>query len=98
MLKEARDDFNKQTRQHEEEIQLLNEQLQNKRDLDFIRFKDFVERGGNPALFNGPPSKAEVIIKVFFSKIYLSILYIYSYHVHVNLKKMLLYKKIQLHI
>ncbi len=66
MLKEARDDFNKQTRQHEEEIQLLNEQLQNKRDLDFVRFKDFVERGGNPALFHGPPSTAEVIIKVFF--------------------------------
>jgi hypothetical protein len=61
MLKEARDDLNKQTRQHEEEIQLLNEQLHNKRDLDFIRFKDFVDRGGNPAHFHGPPSTAEVI-------------------------------------
>ncbi|CAF3018001.1 unnamed protein product [Rotaria sp. Silwood2] len=60
MLKEARDDLNKQTRQHEEEIQLLNEQLQNKRDLDFIRFKEFVERGGNPALFQGSPSSFEV--------------------------------------
>jgi len=65
MLKEARDDFNKQTRQHEEEIQLLNEQLQNKRDLDFIRFKDFVERGGNPSHFHGTPSTAEVIIQFF---------------------------------
>jgi hypothetical protein len=65
MLKEARDDLNKQTRQHEEEIQLLNEQLQNKRDLDFIRFKEFVERGGNPALFHGTPSTGEVIIQVF---------------------------------
>ncbi|CAF0721783.1 unnamed protein product [Adineta steineri] len=60
MLKEARDDSNKQIRQHEEEIQLLNEQLQNKRDLDFIRFKDFVERGGNPGFFNGSSSTAEV--------------------------------------
>ncbi|CAF0929662.1 unnamed protein product, partial [Rotaria sordida] len=60
MLKEARDDLNTQTRQHEEEIQLLNEQLQNKRDLDFIRFKEFVERGGNPAHFNGVPTSFEL--------------------------------------
>ena len=63
MLKEARDDLTKQTKQHEEEIHLLNQQLNNKRDLDFIRFKDFVERGGNPGNFHGPPSTAEVIIK-----------------------------------
>ncbi|CAF3443526.1 unnamed protein product [Rotaria sp. Silwood1] len=60
MLKEARDDLNKQTRQHEEELQLLNEQLQNKRDLDFIRFKEFVERGGNPAHFHGTPTSFEL--------------------------------------
>ncbi|CAF1295830.1 unnamed protein product, partial [Adineta ricciae] len=60
MLKEAREDLNKQVQQHEEEIQVLNEQLQNKRDLDFMRFKDFVERGGNPALFHGPPSTVEL--------------------------------------
>ena len=60
MLKEARDDLNRQTRQHEEEMQLLNEQLQNKRDLDFMRFKEFVEKGGNPALFHGAPSSSEV--------------------------------------
>lgn len=61
MLKEAREELNKQTRQHEEEMQLLNEQLHNKRDLDLIRFREFVERGGNPAHFHGPPSSAEVI-------------------------------------
>ncbi|CAF3484271.1 unnamed protein product [Rotaria socialis] len=60
MLKEAREDINKQTRQHEDEIQILNEQLQNKRDLDFIRFKEFVDRGGNPANFHGAPSSYEV--------------------------------------
>lgn len=60
MLKEAREDLNKQLQQHEEEVQLLNEQLQNKRDLDFMRFKDFVEQGGNPALFHGSPSTTEV--------------------------------------
>lgn len=65
MLKEAREDLNRQTRQHEEEMQLLNEQLQNKRDLDFIRFKEFVERGGNPTNFHGTPSTMEVIIPIF---------------------------------
>jgi hypothetical protein len=70
MLKEAREDLTKQTRQYEEEIHLLNEQLHNKRDLDFARFKDFAERGGNSALFHGPPSTAEVIIiRFFFLKI-----------------------------
>jgi hypothetical protein len=76
MLKEARDDLNKQTRQHEEEVQLLNEQLQNKRDLDFIRFKEFVERGGNPALYHGAPTTAEVIINIFLK--YFSYLFIIS--------------------
>jgi len=71
MLKEARDDLNKQTRQHEEEIHLLNQQLHNKRDLDFIHFKEFVERGGNPAQFHGTPSTAEVIIKIFPKKFFL---------------------------
>lgn len=66
MLKEARDDLNKQTRQHEEEIQLLNEQLQNKRGLDLIRFKEFVERGGNPANFHGSSSTFEVAMRIFF--------------------------------
>jgi len=77
MLKEARDDLNKQTRQHEEEVQLLNEQLQNKRDLDFIRFKEFVERGGNPALYHGTPSTAEVIINSF-SNLFLIFFYNFS--------------------
>jgi len=76
MLKEARDDLNKQTRQHEEEVQLLNEQLQNKRDLDFIRFKEFVERGGNPALYHGAPTTAEVIINIFFKYF---VLFIYNF-------------------
>lgn len=74
MLKEAREELNKQTRQHEEEMQLLNEQLHNKRDMDFIRFKEYVERGGNPAHFHGPPSSAEVIfilVPFFFSSLYL---------------------------
>jgi hypothetical protein len=60
MLKEAREDLNKQSRQHEEEILVLNEQLQNKRDLDFIRIKDFAERGGNSGLLHGAPSSFEV--------------------------------------
>ena len=80
MLKESREDINKQTRQHDEEIQLLNEQLQNKRDLDFIRFKEFVEKGGNPAYFHGTPSTGEVIMKkisMLFQS-FLFVLYIYS--------------------
>jgi hypothetical protein len=68
MLKEAREDLSKQARQHDEEIQLLNQQLHNKRDMDFIRFKDFVDRGGNPAHFHGPPSTAEVILPFWFSQ------------------------------
>ncbi len=66
MLKEAREELNKQTHQHEEQIQLLNEELHNKRDLDYMRFKDFVDRGGNPAHFHGPPSTAEVILLFCF--------------------------------
>ena len=62
MLNEARDDLNKQMRQYEEEIQILKERLQNKRDLDFTRFKDFVERGGNLAQFQGVTSSYEVMI------------------------------------
>lgn len=61
MLKEAREDLNKQTRQHEEEIHLLTQQLDNKRDLDLIRFKEFVQRGGNPAHFNSTPTTAELL-------------------------------------
>lgn len=60
MLKEAREDLNKQTRQHEEELIVLNEQLQNKRDLDFIRLKEFVAQGGNLAHLHGTPSTFEV--------------------------------------
>lgn len=70
MLKEARDDLNKQTRQHEEEMQLLNAQLQNKRELDFIHFKEFVDRGGNPALFHISGSSFEVI-KLGFQSFFL---------------------------
>ncbi len=76
MLKEARDDLSKQTRQHEEEIQLLNDQLQNKRDVDFMRFKEFVERGGNPANFHGAPTTADVIIESFSN--YFSYLFYFS--------------------
>lgn len=72
MLKEAREELNKQTRQHEEEIQLINEQLHNKRDMDFIRFKEYVERGGNPAHFHGPPSSAEVN-SILVSRFFLSL-------------------------
>lgn len=60
MLREAREDLTKQARQHDEEVILLNEQLQNKRDFDFIRFKEFVAQGGNPAMFAGTPSTSEV--------------------------------------
>lgn len=60
MLREAREDLTKQTQQHDEEIILLNEQLHNKRDHDFIRFKEFVAQGGNPAFFGGAPSAFEV--------------------------------------
>ena len=64
MLKEARDDLNKQSRQHEEELLVLNEQLNNKRDLDFIRFKDFAERGSNSGQLHGAPSSFEVSLSL----------------------------------
>ena len=60
MLREAREDLTKQARQHDEEIILLNQQLQNKRDLDMMRFREFVAQGGNPSLFSGTPSASEV--------------------------------------
>ena len=60
MLRDAREDLTKQIQQHDEEMILLNEQLHNKRDHDFIRFKEFVAQGGNPALFAGAPSAFEV--------------------------------------
>ena len=65
MLKEARDELSKQARQHDDEIQLLNDQLNNKRDLDSMRLKDFVDRGGNSARFHGAPSTAEVSLRFF---------------------------------
>ena len=59
-MKEAREDLTNQTRQYEQEILVLNEQLNNKRDFDLIRLKDFAERGGNSGSFNGTASAAEV--------------------------------------
>jgi hypothetical protein len=60
MLKESREDLNKQSRQHDEELAILHEQLQHKRDLDFVRFKEFAERGSNSARFHDAPSSIEV--------------------------------------
>ncbi|CAF0798448.1 unnamed protein product [Didymodactylos carnosus] len=60
LLKEAREDLNKQTKHYEEEIQLLNEQLHNKRDIDFLKFKEYVAQGGNPASYRNTPTSHEL--------------------------------------
>lgn len=84
MLKEARDDLNKQSRQHEEEILVLNEQLNNKRDLDFIRFKDFAERGSNSGQLHGAPSSFEVSCSLSLDGHTLLHRSMFSWHAYVN--------------